>query len=775
MTLEEKVGWSLNKFFNRLSFNLFSRLIGAMVRLSLFLIGCFLLGLILLGGIVSFLPWCLIPLLSLPVYLKEQKEPKRQINNLLSKMNRNPVRATVIFWQSRIGQFILEHNNLDQQQAIVNLTVNPITEPLDGLVHLINRLANDNWQQFLQEKSLSLVDIQTAFSWWLSQQKQQPRNNQPQPGAHLLSGYGRPGIGLELLFGYTPELNKYSVDLSQPQDFSDHLIGRTEAVLQIERVLASNKSAFVVGPPGVGKHTVVLEFAKRATEGQFGKQMAYRRVLELDYQSLLAGDKDLNKKKTILAEVFKEAAKAGNIILVLREIHRLTNSEVENFDFTDILTKFTENGELKIIATVANGDFERFIAPNLKLRQVFETVEINQPSLGQALQILTLTASAWEEKEQIIITVAALRRILETCDRYILNVPFPEKALELLDEIVVEQQRTKNKLITQNEVDVVLSQKTGISFAALSAAQEDKLINLEAIIHQSLVDQETAISLIAKSLRSRSLGVKDDNKPIGAFLFLGPTGVGKTETAKALARVYFGSGKSILRFDMAEFASGEGLTRLIGSSTNNQPGELTTAIKKRPASLLLLDEIEKAPPQIINLFLSLLDEGQITDSRGEKINCRHLFIIATSNAGAEKIRQLVTDQKAPPDLQKQVLDYIQKQAFFQAEFLNRFDGVVVYKPLSQTDLVKIARLQLEKLNQKLKLKNLELVIDDFLCQKIAQDGYQPEYGARPMKRLVDLELGDLISQAILKKELVTGDKFKITVNQENEDYKIVKL
>ena len=766
VVLKEKVGLSLKKFLNQLSFNLTSRIIGAIVRLTLFFIGFFVLSLVLLGGIIVFPIWLLLPFLSLPFYSKEQKGPHKQVKILLSKISQNPSSATTILWQSKIGKFCLQHCSLATQKAITNLKVNPkINEPIKP-DNFFGRLSLPEWDKFLKNKGLNLKDLQTAFSWWFLQHK---KENQRSPG-----NYGRPGIGLELLFGYTPELNKHSLDLAQPQDFSDHLIGREEAVSKIERVLTSNKSVFVVGPPGVGKHTVILEFAKRAAEGQFGREMAYRRVLELNYQTLLSASKDLNQKKEILNQIFQEAAQAGNVILVLREIHRLTNSQVEGFDFTDILTNQLKKGKLKIIATIASGDFERFIAPDLKLRQAFESVKIVPPTQSQAMQILMLSASNWEKKENVIITTPALRRILETCDRYILDVPFPEKALELLDEVVVEQRKQEKKTVTKNEVDLVLSQKTGISLATLTQSQEQKLTSLEKVVHQTLINQEEAVSLIAKSLRSRSLGIKDDQKPVGAFLFLGPTGVGKTETAKALARVYFGSEKSILRFDMAEYASSEGITRLIGSRTDNQSGELTTAIKNNPANLLLLDEIEKAPKQIINLFLSLLDEGRLTDARGKKINCQHLFVIATSNAGAEKIRQLVNQKVSPIILQKEILDHVQKKGLFQAEFLNRFDGVVVYQPLSQPDLVKIARLQLKKLQTKLKLKNMELIIDEPLCQRVAEDGYQPEYGARPMKRVVDLILGDLISQAILKKEIVSGDKFKIIPLDKNKEYRIQK-
>jgi ATP-dependent Clp protease ATP-binding subunit ClpC len=371
--------------------------------------------------------------------------------------------------------------------------------------------------------------------------------------------------------------------------------------------------------------------------------------------------------------------------------------------------------------------------------------------------------------------IPALRAILEGSDRFITETPFPEKAIELLDAVVAYKKQKSEGVLRPNDVNIVLSERTGVSFAALTEKDKEQLVRLEEIIHENLVNQKAAVSLIAKSLRARSTGVKDTNRPVGSFLFLGPTGVGKTQTAKVLAKVYFGSANNILRFDMAEYSNREGITRLIGSAERNQPGLLTTAIKNRPASLLLLDEIEKAPPEVYNLLLTLLDEGYITDAQGRKVDCRHLFVIATSNAGAEYIREQVGSGVSAIDLQTTVLEHVQRERLFSPEFLNRFDGVVVYEPLTREHLVEVAKLQLADLANNLREKNIHLLITDEAAAKVAEDGYDPAFGARAMRRVIDLTLGDVIGAAIIRNEIKSGDHFKIIPEAGKGEYSIQQL
>jgi ATP-dependent Clp protease ATP-binding subunit ClpC len=759
-------GFNIQKLFETMMFNIISRGIGAVVRFILFWAGLIMLLLTYFGGALGILVWIIVPFIGLPTFMRWRSRPEEYLRLLMLDIKETDKDPIELLFGGSMGKFYLEHvgltydefkkNTKVDEKLFENITPKSFSELISELVK------NKAWStQLLRKKGLKNKDMILVAKWW-----DDMRTFETQIAGEDV--FGRPGIGLELLYGYTPNLNQYSIDLSAPQDFSHRLIGREQVVQQMERVLTSGSSVVLFGKPGVGKRTVVLEFAHRAAQGKLGKQMAYRRVLELDYNSLLSSSGDVNQKKTQLSQIMAEASYAGNVILMVRDIHRLTNSEVEGYDFTDVFDSFMEEKELKIVAVATPSDYEKFIAPNLRLRKFLKEVEVTPPTKEEAMQILIDSARSWEKKKNVTITIAVLRKILEESDRYITEVPFPEKALELLDSVIFYREQHGGGVITLDDTNAVLAEKTGVSFAHLTESEKKRLGNLEEIIHQRLVNQDTAVSLIAKSLRGRSVGVKKESRPVGSFLFLGPTGVGKTETAKVLAKVYYGSSNEILRFDMAEYAGDEGLERLIGSVSDNQPGRLSTAIKNNPASLLLLDEFEKASPEIYNLFLSLLDEGSITDAFGRKINCRHLFVIATSNAGAEHIRQLVNAGVESERLQDKLTNFVMEKGIFSPELLNRFDGVVVYSPLDKQHLFAIAKILLKELSENLKKKNIYLEVTDEAARKLAEDGYDPAFGARPMRRIIDIVLGDLIGKAILSNEINPGDKIKINPGEGKE-------
>jgi len=765
--VDKKPGFDFKRFFETMTFNIISRIIGAIVRFSLFWVGLILFIIVFLGGISGLIIWVALPFLGIPTYLRVNKHPKKFISKLLFEIKDSKGSEIKRLFDNEAGDFVLEHTGLVIDELEKNAKLDQkVVSKLKGKSYedlLKVFIESKVWKdEFFRKKGLSKNDLTIAALWW--------DNKMIEEASFGEYSLGKPGLGLELLFGYTPNLNQYSIDLSVPQDFSQRLIGRETVVSRMERALTGGSSVVLIGEPGVGKRTVVLEFAHRASLGKLGKEMTHRRILEFDYNFLLSEATDLNLKKAKLSTILEEAAAAGNIILMVRDIHRLTNSEVEGYDFTDIFEDHLEKKKLKIIAVSTPTEYERFVAPNMRLRKHLETVRVDPPTKEEAMLILIKWARRWETMKDIIITVPPLRKILDESDRYITETPFPEKALELLDALIMYKDQVGGKVITIDDANAILAEKTGISFARLTETEKKKLGNLEEIIHERLINQDTAVSLIAKSLRAKTVGVAKEKRPIGSFLFLGPTGVGKTETAKVLAKVYYGSEDNILRFDMAEYAGKEGLERLIGSVSKNRPGALTTAIKNRPASLLLLDEFEKASREIYNLFLALLDEGSITDAFGKKISGKHLFVISTSNAGAEYIRQIVSKNARGDELQKKVLDYALEKEIFTPELLNRFDGVVVYEPLRSKDLVKIAKILLNELSQNLLEQNIYLQITDEAAEKLSQDGYDPAFGARPMKRIINLMIGDVLGKAILKGDISEGDRVKLIPGTKKDEY-----
>jgi len=769
---DASAGFNFQKKFEAFTFNLVSRGVGAMVRFILFWTGLILIIFGFVGGAIGIVFWVIMPFFGLSVYSKYKRQVKNYVSELLFKIKSEKLEPLTVIFDSTAGLFVLSHININSAELLQNANMKKITfakESFESFEEVITYLIKNNvWKdEFFNKKEITAEDLILAASWWDRKQSEETSFDEPY--------FGRPGIALELTFGYTPVLNQYSVDLSLPQSFSHRLIGRGQIVSRMERVLTAGSSVLLMGQPGVGKKTVVLEFARRAASGELGREMAYKRVLEFDYNALLSNATDVNKKKTELAEILAEASSAGNIILMFRDIQRLINPEVEGYDFTDVIEGHLEKRALKIIAVSTNTEYERFIAGNLRIRKYLEKVEVTPPTKDEAMQILIDAAKRWELLTGLLITVSSLRHILDESDRYITEVPFPEKALELLDAVISLKEQQGGGILVIDDVNIVLAEKTGISFARLTGEEKKRLEKIEDIIHERLIDQDIAISLIGKTLRAKTVGVVKEDRPLGSFLFLGPTGVGKTETAKVLAKVYYGASENILRFDMAEYSGREGLERLIGSVSKNLPGALTTAIKNKPASLLLLDEIEKATKEIYNLFLSLLDEGIITDAFGKKIVCRHLFVIGTSNAGAEFVRQLVNRGISGEELQKSVVNHVLEKEIFSPEFLNRFDGVVVYEPLKPDDLVKIAHLMLLELAENLKKKNITLTLTDDTAQKLAKDGYDPAFGARPMKRILNIVLGDLIGRAILKGEINEGDKIKLLPGEGKEEFRLEKV
>ncbi|QQS38721.1 ATP-dependent Clp protease ATP-binding subunit [Candidatus Woesebacteria bacterium] len=770
--LEESPGFDLQKIFEKISFNLISRIIGAIVRISLFLAGLVLIFLTFLGGIFGLFAWFVLPFLSVPIYVRWSKDPVRYAQALLNQIQNSQSDPIEAIFVSKAGEFVLEHIGVDVKTILENAVRKEIAFGdlvVPNFEQIIRRLVDEKlWSdQFFREFGFTDKDLCLAASLWDKMREDE--------SVVISQTEGRASVGLETMFGYTPNLNKYVEDLGINRSFSYRLVGREQEVSRMERSLNGGSGVVLVGQPGVGKKTVVLEFARRASIGQLGQKMAYRRILGFDLNTLLSESADINFKKALLTLVLKEVAYAGNIILMFRDFHRLINKDAEGVDFTDVFEMLLEKKNLQLIVITTPDEYEKYIVRNNRLKKYLETIEIKEPTKEEATLITLDVAVQLEKRKNMVITIPAIRKIMDESDNYLTETPFPEKALELLEAVVLYvEQIERKKTVLVGDVDKVMAEKTGISFTRLTDDEKKQLGSLEEIIHEGLINQEMAVNLIAKSLRARTIS-KDSRRPIGSFLFLGPTGVGKTETAKVLSRVYFGGEDKILRFDMADYAGKEGFERLVGSVDRNQPGTLTTAIKNRPASLLLLDEFEKSSNDIFNLFLRLLDEGQMTDAFGKLVIGRNLFLIGTSNAGAEYIRELVAQGIKGEDLQTSVIDYVLKERIFSPELLNRFDGVVVYEPLKEEYLLKIAKMLVTKFSKNLLEHNIYLEITDSLLEKIAHDGFDPAFGARPMSRIVNLTLGDLFGRAILKGEIVSGDVIRVLPGSGKEEFSLENL
>lgn len=706
--LEKTVsGFIPSEWLNRLSFNIISRGIGFVVRVMIILLGLITEIFTLILGILILGIWLILPVFSLLVFagslLKKEKKVKK------AKLDR--------FLKKRFTDFSFEN--------------------------------------------VSEEDKNQVSRWFEREERKIGRKRRFWELENLLA---HSGIGKDWAAGYTLQLDKYVIDLAVPKPHSAHLVGRQKEAKRLEESLSSarKKGCLLVGEPGVGKQTIVENFAKKSREGKTIPSLESKKVFLFDLTSVIGEVKTKDEAKRRVLELLREAGRAGNIILVIENLNSLVSLQEDGIDLTGVFVQAIEETGLLIIGLTTPDNFQKFIFPNKKFLEYFEKIEVSSPNSIEALEILEDILPYFERRAGVIVTFRALKEIIIQSGKWVTEIPFPEKAIALLDDsLVYVQNNLKVKTLKPEHVKAVLAEKTKIPLKDLSENEKEKMQKIEEILHQRVVNQDAAIKEIGKALRRKKTGVAPGKRPIGSFLFLGPTGVGKTETAKALAEFLFGSEDKMIRLDMASYKESEATERMIGSFESKEPGILTSAVRSNPYSVLLLDELEKASVSVQNLFLTAIDEGYLTDAFGKKVNFENLMIIGTSNAGTEYIRERLEEGMKIEELALKLVDFVLREGLFTPEFLNRFDAVVVYSPLGSQELRKIAELMLRKLNQRLVKKKISLEITDELVKKVAQLGFDPVFGARPMKRVIADKIEDVIAKKLLAGEIKQGDKVKI--------------
>ena len=583
----------------------------------------------------------------------------------------------------------------------------------------------------------------------------------------------RRGVGKRWSAGYTVNLDRYSTDINDvigEKNLSLHLFGHKKEIYAIERILSRSgeNNVLLVGESGSGRSTIAYGFAKKVMEGRSFSNLNDKRVLELDMQAVLAGINNPGDILERLRIIFSEAINAGNIILIIDEIHNYlgVNKGPGAVDITPVLLPYLNSPNFQIIGLTTLDGFHKYIESNASVKNLFVKVEVDPPTEEQVIFVLEDMVVDLEKKYKVSISYKVLRNIVKLTNRYIQDKPFPQKATDILSEVLIYTKQKREKMVLPEYVNKIISDRTEIPIGEVQEDEKKKLLELEQRIHQRVVDQEEGIKVISQAMRRARVGIKHKKRPIGSFLFLGPTGVGKTETSKALAEAYFGSDTRMIRFDMSEYQEISTISRLIGYVEQNEPGLLSKAVSDNPFSVILLDEVEKAHPNILNLFLQVLDEGFLTDAFGKKINFSESIIIGTSNAGAELIRQCVKQGRDLQTFRDDLTDYLMKEGIFRAEFLNRFDAVVVFKPLAHEHLIKIAVLMMNDLTKRLlDGTGVRLVVEPDLIEKIVSLGYKPEFGARPMRRVIQDEIESRVAKIILEQGLKRGDFVKISANE----------
>lgn len=623
------------------------------------------------------------------------------------------------------------------------------------------------FKSILTDLKLEAKDIANVVYWQSKIEKESGDDRRIfDPNVFKFTG----GIGRDWAFGWTPFLKQFSSDISkeiQAQGLNMEIIGHENEINQIKEALLrqNGANAVLVGDPGIGKRSTVLGFVKKVIEGDTKTSLDFKHVMKLDVDTMISGLSSPGELTERISGVMSEAQAAGNLIIYIENFERLLSSgDAGQIDASAVLLPFLEAAEMHIIATCDTGSYNRFVAPNTVLTERFSVVNISEPNQAEMIRILEDTLPIIETKTKSIVSYEAILETVKMADRYIVNIPNPEKSINLLDESVTHAFEMKGQtIVLASDISGYVTEKYNVPAGDAEKNEKEKLLNLEEIMHKRIIGQNEAIDAISNAMRRARAGVVSSKKPIGSFLFLGPTGVGKTETAKALAEAYFGNESAMVRFDMSEFQNKEDIYRFIGSTNSSDPGILTTAVRENPFSLLLFDEVEKACKEILDLFLQILDEGFITDGTGHKVIFTNTIIITTSNAGANMIRESIKSGADYEKVRLSLLDYLQKSNIYRPEFLNRFTSVIAFSPLSQDQILQIANLMIEKLKTDLaKEKKVTVTVEPDAVAQLAQLGFDPTMGARPMERVIQEKLENLLAKKILSGKLEKGQTFNIT-------------
>lgn len=627
----------------------------------------------------------------------------------------------------------------------------------------------------------------------------------------------------------------------------DPVIGRNREIERVIQILSrrTKNNPILIGEPGVGKTAVTEGLAQRLINGNIPKVLASKRIISLNMASLVAGTKYRGDFEDRLKKIIDEIIENKNIILFIDEMHTLVGAGAAegSMDAANILKPALSRGEIQVIGATTLKEYKKYIEKDSALERRFQTIMVNEPSAEDAISILKGIRNKYEEFHCAKITDEAIKAAVKISQRYITDRFLPDKAIDLMDEAaakvrlktvniptnisqleqkIQDLKKAKEKAIdnqdyelaatirdqeiqikeelataktaweTQNNAQIAVTEEdiadvatlwTGIPVKRLVAKEADRLLHIEDIIHKRVVGQNEGVNAVAKAIRRARAGLKDPKRPIGSFLFLGPTGVGKTELARSLAEAIFGDESAMIRFDMSEYMEKHTVSRMLGAPPGyigyDEGGLLTDVVRRKPYAVILLDEIEKAHPDIFNILLQVLDDGRLTDSQGRTVDFKNTVIIMTSNAGAFKLQPQKTntmgfavneDKQIKQNAKKIVMDEVKRQ--FKPEFLNRIDEIIIFEPLTDKELTQIVTLLLNDVQKRLAEMDIELIIKDEVKSYLLKHGTDTIYGARPLKRAVQRYLQDPLAEQLLQKNIKSMQKIIVDCVEDKLTFKV---
>jgi ATP-dependent Clp protease ATP-binding subunit ClpC len=593
----------------------------------------------------------------------------------------------------------------------------------------------------------------------------------------------------------------------------------------------------LIGEPGVGKTAIAEGLAQQIINNEVPETLRDKRVMTLDMGTVVAGTKYRGEFEDRLKKVMDEIRQAGNIILFIDELHTLIGAGGAEgaIDASNILKPALARGELQCIGATTLDEYRKYIEKDAALERRFQPITVNEPTKDESIQILQGLRDRYEAHHRVTITDEAIEASVSLSDRYISDRFLPDKAIDLIDEaaskvrlrsytappnlkeleqkleevrkekdaavqsqefekaaslrdseqrlreelektkdVWKEKQGKENTEVTPEDIAQVVSSWTGVPVSKLAEEETERLLKMEEILHDRVIGQSEAVTAISKAIRRARAGLKDPKRPIGSFIFLGPTGVGKTELARAVAETLFGDEDAIIRIDMSEYMEKHTTSRLVGSPPgyvgHEEGGQLTEKVRRKPYSVILLDEIEKAHPEVFNILLQVLEDGRLTDSKGRTVDFRNTVVIMTSNVGASTLKRnrslgfaVHTEGQKYNDMKTKVMDELKRA--FRPEFLNRIDEIIVFHSLEKEHLLRIVSLMADSLKKRLSDQGIEIELSQAALEKITEEGYDPDYGARPLRRALQRKIEDRLSEELLKGNINKGQTVKIDVEE----------
>ncbi len=740
--------------------------------------------------------WALIGFSAIPVMIIEWyngelknlhiSSKPQELNDVLSgdilgRLDRRPTPQEVAavvsqvpggyFMAARFGigagflQNLTSNNDADMQevwQEAWQLREQTGSEKINSVILTVALIKNTpNYQSLLNHLQLDESDLVRGIEWYDHLMKLIEKHNKPKRTG---------GVARDWSFGWTPLLDRFGQNISLQMSGGETLLTKLEAhddlLNQLIEIFSKNgrQNAVLVGQPGVGKTQIVRALASRLMDASASvpATLRFRQIFILDASSIIAAASGRGELERLVPQILIEAYRAKNIIICLDNAQLFFEDSIGSIDISNVLLPILEAGNLKMILTM---DEQEYLKIGNRMPQIINSINrlsVAPASRDQTIAVMQEQSIVTEFQNSVTYMYQSLLEAYRLSDRYIHDLAMPGKALKLFESAA---NYSENGFVTARSVQQAIEKTLNVKIGVASSDDErSKLLNLESLIHERMINQTRAVSVVSDALRRARAGVRNQNRPIGAFLFLGPTGVGKTELAKALAAVYFDGEDHIIRVDMNEYVRSEDVARLIADGANNL-NSLTARVMKQPFSVILLDEIEKAHPNVLLTLLQMLDEGVLRDEKNREISFKDAIIIATSNAGADKIREYIERGYDIERFEDQIVNNLIDSGQFRPEFLNRFDEIVIFRPLNKNELVRVVDLMIASVNKTLSQQKISVEVDDDAKNYLVEVGYDPRLGARPMQRIVQKTVENMVAKQVLSGEVEPGSVVKISLEQ----------